>query len=358
MSATASTLDTLDHWIIERICQILINRWDFQTLYNLAHISHHYLQMCQPYCCSTYIESLFSSSSCHDLLELSFQLHDVYLYHLARRQGANLWTYGLRGASYGGHLDLLRILITKGDHFDWDQGLSEASYGGHREVVDYLITVGTQQGHHFDYNVGLLGACYHGDLSMVTRMIEYGANDYPNGMKEAGRGGHREIIMYLEKPLKSVLSGFIGACLGGHLPLIESMLASQPHLVDFGLDFACFGGHLDCVQFLLTHGAHVEHSSFQQTFLGRVCYQSVYVTRSDDHLSGIAQKTQIPRLLSSKGENHLAIAQLLYSQLTLDGTQQQGQQQQQHQPQEQQQATSTTPTSTRGLARECVDVCV
>ena len=55
-------------------------------------------------------------------------------------KGANSpldWNGALMGASRGGHIDIVQLLISKGAD-DWNLALRTASNGGHKELMQFF----------------------------------------------------------------------------------------------------------------------------------------------------------------------------------------------------------------------------
>ncbi len=94
----------------------------------------------------------------------------------------NDWNKAFKGACFGGHLNIVKLMIERGAN-EWNNGLFEACYGGHLNVVNLMIEKGAD-----DWNYGLSGACYNGHLNIVKLMISKGADEWNDGLFEACRG--------------------------------------------------------------------------------------------------------------------------------------------------------------------------
>ena len=131
---------------------------------------------------------------------------------------------GLLGASTGGHLDIVQIILDNYQPYQpnqdevtrafenacytcsWDIifylkekfkinqscALKQACKGRHTKLVDWLI----KNGDH-NWNGGLLGACESGDVSLVQLMIKHGATNIRHGFQVACQTGHVEASKYL-----------------------------------------------------------------------------------------------------------------------------------------------------------------
>ena len=96
--------------------------------------------------------------------------------------------FGLRGACSGGHLELVKLMISRGAN-NWDCGLQHACRGGHLELVNLMISRGNDH-----WNNGLYGACRGGHLELANLMISRGAYTWNYGLRGACRGGHLELV--------------------------------------------------------------------------------------------------------------------------------------------------------------------
>lgn len=96
--------------------------------------------------------------------------------------------YGLLGACFGGHMDLVKRLI---EHFDkedtFDEALTAAAAGGHRAIVDLLIGLGA--GNH---KGALFAACENGHLELAEHLVNTGVSP-DEGLDGACCGGNIEI---------------------------------------------------------------------------------------------------------------------------------------------------------------------
>jgi hypothetical protein len=106
------------------------------------------------------------------------------------------WNWGLEGACWGGHRDLVELMIDKGADL-WDEGLVAACRGGHRDLVEWMIDKGAD-----DWNWGLEAACHGGHRDLVELMITKGdergfAFNWNWGLKAACNGGHCDFVEWM-----------------------------------------------------------------------------------------------------------------------------------------------------------------
>jgi hypothetical protein len=77
-------------------------------------------------------------------------------------------------ACRSGHLNVVRLLIEKGDKdIDWDLGLRGACESGNRELVDLMIAHGATY-----WNRGLRHAITSAHYAIAEMMLDHGANDW------------------------------------------------------------------------------------------------------------------------------------------------------------------------------------
>ena len=108
--------------------------------------------------------------------------------------------YGLRIASWNGHLEIVKYLISQGAdiHANDDRALKWAIEMGQDEVVKFLIEKGANI--HTNDDEALRWASYHGHLDMVKYLVSRGADIHANddiSLIWASRYGYLGVIKYL-----------------------------------------------------------------------------------------------------------------------------------------------------------------
>ena len=162
----------------------------------------------------------------------------------------------------GDRLSLVRSSFNN----DWLRGgFISACYGGHREIVELLV----QKGANF-WGGGFIGACKGGHRELVELMIKKGGLHPHRGLYSACHGGHWELVRFLiqkgrEQWLWSIFSGYwgeddwdeglYGACRGGHRDLAELMIENGADCWNWGLQGACDRGHKILVNLMIEKGA-------------------------------------------------------------------------------------------------------
>jgi len=107
-------------------------------------------------------------------------------------------------------------------------------------------------------------ACRSGSIDLVNLVIrspfidkEQRGTDYWDwGLREACRGGHMAIIeLMIAKGANNWNWGLCGACRGGHMAIVELMIAKGANYWNSGLCGACRGGHTAIVELMIAKGA-------------------------------------------------------------------------------------------------------
>ena len=202
--------------------------------------------------------------------------------------GANDWNQGLLGACKGGHLDLVKEMIQRGQRqhvsFDWDEALSNAYYSNDLQVIELLLPYGItnldefayicdegqlqtaqfllQHGAHLNQN-NLNLACGKGQMHIVNLLIEHAHQQHPqihldwnSAMIEACCGGSWISVQFaIKQGANDWNGGFKSACHWGHLFLVQKMIELGATDLDRGLNVACHNGKKEIVNFLIQHGA-------------------------------------------------------------------------------------------------------
>lgn len=140
-------------------------------------------------------------------------------------KGANDWNQGFLGACRGGHLPIIKLMISKGVINLCDNGLAEACFGGHLPIVELMIKKGAD-----NWSWGFKMACRGGSFNIVKLMLSY-IREY--------RG------------IKSLLClGFNEACRAGNITIVKLMVSNGVDDLDYGLDLARSKGHHIITQYL------------------------------------------------------------------------------------------------------------
>ena len=151
------------------------------------------------------------------------------------------------------HRHLLEILIKKDSKkkLNLNYGLSSACWGGHRDLVQMMIDLGATS-----MGLGLQSACEGGFKDLAQWMMDLGANDVNSGLWGACEGGHQDLAQWMiNYGATDWNRGLRGACYGGFKDLAQMMIDHGAQDWDWGLRGACSGGHRDLAQWMLDLGA-------------------------------------------------------------------------------------------------------
>lgn len=111
----------------------------------------------------------------------------------------------LHRACRGGDIEKVKLMI--GDNFivnghEINFALKGACYGGHMDIVKFLIEKGAK-----NYSYGAYGACYGGYYDVVKYLIDLGADDFPWLFVSACQGGNLDIVKLIYETAESKKSG-------------------------------------------------------------------------------------------------------------------------------------------------------
>jgi hypothetical protein len=167
---------------------------------------------------------------------------------------------GLAGACFGGHKELVLLMIQKTKYYkpaaDFNGGLVESCMGGHKELVLLMIENGADR-----FDKGLSTACQYGHAELALIMIEKGAKMLNWGLESACMGGHEELALLMIRIIESsggVVSlngGLSGACWGGQKKLALMMIEKGATDFNSGLTLACLHRYKELVLLMIKKGA-------------------------------------------------------------------------------------------------------
>ena len=94
--------------------------------------------------------------------------------------GANNYNQTMAYAARGGHMDIVKLMLSPSDFDPSREGSKSRRKGAN------------------DYNFAMEEAAEKGHMEIVELMLSLGANDYNEAMGNAARFGHREIVKLLK----------------------------------------------------------------------------------------------------------------------------------------------------------------
>lgn len=134
------------------------------------------------------------------------------------RQGYVNWDYGLRGACFGGHLDIVNLAILNGAT-ELSSGLRNACYNGHFEIARFLISKGAN-----NLNLALYDACYSGNIKLVKLMISKIKGNTKDGSRDKRSNDQEDRVSQVTYDC-DFNPGLLNACSGGHIDIVHLMIS-------------------------------------------------------------------------------------------------------------------------------------
>jgi hypothetical protein len=112
----------------------------------------------------------------------------------------------------------------------------------------------------FDHS--MVSACIGGHVKIVQLMLARGGTASSWAIQQVCKYGHVALAQFLlatqRIDAETMESGFYCACKVGHIGIVRLMLPklkARQRLVQCGLNNACLGGHLTVVDLIIAHGA-------------------------------------------------------------------------------------------------------
>lgn len=110
-----------------------------------------------------------------------------------------------------------------------------------------------------DFNEGLRGACEGGHISVVELVVAYGADDWDGGLEEACKRCHLDIVnMMIRYGAFDFNRGLKAACVGNNLEIVKLMFncgGINPEDINECLYYACSTNNLDLAELMIKLGA-------------------------------------------------------------------------------------------------------
>lgn len=132
----------------------------------------------------------------------------------------------LFGACRGGHVQLVREMRARGAK-KWHWGMIEACRGGHVQIVE-MLDVPRNARPRGTFHRALVAACRGGSERTARLMIERGANNWDDGLREACRGGHEHIArLMIAQGARNWKPALRAAREKGHANIVRLILAHR-----------------------------------------------------------------------------------------------------------------------------------
>ncbi|XP_041363273.1 ankyrin repeat and KH domain-containing protein 1-like [Gigantopelta aegis] len=204
---------------------------------------------------------------------------------------ANVEDRGIKGdctplmeAASGGHVDIVRLLISHGADVDAQSSagntpLHYAACGGFTEVVQEIIKANARvEVHNENGHTPLMEAASAGHVEVARILLDNGAgiNTHSNEFKESALTlacykGHLEMVKFLleagadqEHKTDEMHTALMEASMDGHVEVARLLLDSGAQVnmpadsFESPLTLAACGGHVDLASLLIERGANIE----------------------------------------------------------------------------------------------------
>ncbi|XP_071107805.1 ankyrin repeat domain-containing protein 17-like isoform X5 [Haliotis cracherodii] len=204
---------------------------------------------------------------------------------------ANVEDRGIKGdctplmeAASGGHVDIVRLLISHGADVDAQSSagntpLHYAACGGYKEVVQELIKANARvEVHNENGHTPLMEAASAGHVEVARILLDNGAgiNTHSNEFKESALTlacykGHLEMVKFLleagadqEHKTDEMHTALMEASMDGHVEVARLLLDSGAQVnmpadsFESPLTLAACGGHVELAALLIERGANIE----------------------------------------------------------------------------------------------------
>jgi hypothetical protein len=173
--------------------------------------------------------------------------HREIIYHMLSL-GADNYLDIACGAARGGNLDLLNIFMDFSNIENLNIAMFNAVYGGNLDIVEYLISKGAN-----DFNRGLIASSKIGNLDITNLMLKNNANNYHIAFRVALNYGKLNILKILpELDIENYNNAIIRAIAGNKsLEIISFIFNKGVNNYKYMMYLASFIGSMRIVKFLI-----------------------------------------------------------------------------------------------------------
>ena len=160
------------------------------------------------------------------------------------------------------------FLVNKYNAFESYYQVSRVGvYGKHYELIKYGIEC--EKKRHktsfIDLDTILKIVCETGNVQTVQYLIDNGAKDWNAGLIGACLGGHMNLVELMTDKIKLANEHNLGnwnkalffACKGGDIKITKLMIGEGATEFNNGLDGACAGGHIELAKYMITRCATI-----------------------------------------------------------------------------------------------------
>ena len=146
-------------------------------------------------------------------------------------------------ACHAGHLDIVKLLHSRGADLDDEYILLATCQSGHIEVVRYLLDHGADiNSERGDRGTPLTTACYHGYLEIAKLLIECGADIN---------------FVYNDRYEDVIWNPLAAACFGNHLEIVKYLVSIGADVILGAPLTAIFANNIELISYLLDNGADI-----------------------------------------------------------------------------------------------------
>ena len=114
-----------------------------QELLNTAFICQIYYHQLIIYLKRTKFTKIINDKSLENVCENNYI---ISIKQIQYKNTINIWHWGFRGACYGGHMNIVQLMIEKGAN-QWNYVLYAACKGGHMNIIKLMIEKGANECH-------------------------------------------------------------------------------------------------------------------------------------------------------------------------------------------------------------------
>lgn len=168
---------------------------------------------------------------------------------------SGIWNKCIVAACKNGNLHIVKLYIVRA----WlnlafiSKCLSAACESGNLKLMGFIISFVDDDKL---WNIGLIGACKGGHLNIVNVMIALGADDWKAGLYNACDRGRYEIAKFMiSKGAANFDLCMVAACTNGCIKLVNLMIDNGATDFDKCMLAACSFGHLELAKLMIKHGA-------------------------------------------------------------------------------------------------------
>lgn len=139
-----------------------------------------------------------------------------------------------------------------------------------KTMMSQEIIQGNIQGNiHSHYiNDGLMGACLGGHVKIVELMLSEGARDTLCFEMMCRKGNNKIIKLMLCYYNIHINVGLQCACKSGHIDTINLLIDNGANDINGGFEYACLGGHINAVKLMISKGNICFNNGFMYAHAG------------------------------------------------------------------------------------------